>query len=189
MCANSWPRCSLGSASLHPSKFLDKDVRSVEFNILSSPMFRPKSLRFYLQARDKSFSVNCYLFTVYSYGPSLWSSGQSSWLQIQRPGFDSHPYQIFWEVVGLERGPLSLVTTIEELLERKSSGSGLEIREYGSKDPSRWPRASLYPQKLALISPTSGGRSVGIVRSRTQAKEFSLVHSYEHFFYGLHSHS
>jgi hypothetical protein len=28
--------------------------------------------------------------------------------------------------VGLEQGPLSLVSTIEELLERKSSGSGLE---------------------------------------------------------------
>jgi hypothetical protein len=24
-----------------------------------------------------------------------WSSGQSSWLQIQRPGFDSRRYQIF----------------------------------------------------------------------------------------------
>ena len=33
----------------------------------------------------------------------------------------------------------------------------------------------LYPQKLALTSPTSGGRSVGIVRSRTKATEFSLV--------------
>jgi hypothetical protein len=32
----------------------------------------------------------------------------------------------------------------------------------------------LYSQKLALISPTGGGRSVGIVRSRTKAKEFSL---------------
>jgi hypothetical protein len=29
--------------------------------------------------------------------------------------------------VGLELGPLSLVSTIEELLERKSIGSGLEI--------------------------------------------------------------
>jgi hypothetical protein len=29
--------------------------------------------------------------------------------------------------VGLERGPLSLVSTIEELLEIKSNGSGLEI--------------------------------------------------------------
>jgi hypothetical protein len=41
------------------------------------------------------------------------------------------------KVVGLERGPLSLVSTIEELLERKSSGSGLENREYGCRDPSR----------------------------------------------------
>jgi hypothetical protein len=31
----------------------------------------------------------------------------------------------------LERGPLILVSTTEELLGRKSSGSGLENREYG----------------------------------------------------------
>jgi hypothetical protein len=30
----------------------------------------------------------------------------------------------------------------------------------------------VYPQKLALTSPTGGGRSVGIVRSRTKAMEF-----------------
>jgi hypothetical protein len=39
--------------------------------------------------------------------------------------------------VGLERGPLSLVSTTEELLERKRSGSGLENREYFRRDPSR----------------------------------------------------
>jgi hypothetical protein len=33
--------------------------------------------------------------------------------------------------VSLEQGPLSLVSTTEELLGRKSSGSGLERREYG----------------------------------------------------------
>jgi hypothetical protein len=33
----------------------------------------------------------------------------------------------------------------------------------------------LYPQKLALTSPTGGGRSVGIVRSRTKAMEFSFT--------------
>jgi hypothetical protein len=32
------------------------------------------------------------------------------------------------KVVGLERGPLSLVSTTEELLGRNSSGSGLESR-------------------------------------------------------------
>jgi hypothetical protein len=33
----------------------------------------------------------------------------------------------------------------------------------------------LYPQKLALTSPTGGSRSVGIVHMRTKATEFSLV--------------
>jgi len=33
----------------------------------------------------------------------------------------------------------------------------------------------LYRQKFALTSPTGGGRSVGIVRSRTKAMEFTLV--------------
>jgi hypothetical protein len=73
------------------------------------------------------------------------------------------------------RGPLSLVSTTEELLQRKSSGSGLESREHGRRDPSHWPRGTLYPQKLALTSPTSGGRSVGIVLSRTQATELSFL--------------
>jgi hypothetical protein len=60
--------------------------------------------------------------------PLLWSSGQSSWLQIQRSGFDSR--SLFSEVVGLERGPLSLVSTIQELLERKSRDPCLENQDY-----------------------------------------------------------
>jgi hypothetical protein len=39
--------------------------------------------------------------------------------------------------VGLERDPLSLVSTTEELLGRNSSGSGLENRDYERRDPSR----------------------------------------------------
>jgi hypothetical protein len=46
---------------------------------------------------------------------------------------------------------------------------------YCRRDPSRWPRGSLYPQKMALTLPTSGGRSVGIVLSRTQATEFFFI--------------
>jgi hypothetical protein len=104
--------------------------------------------------------------------PLLRSSGQSSWLQIQRSGFDSRRYQIFWEIEGMERGPLSLMSTTEEQFERKHSGSSLESREYDRRNPSRWPRDTFYPQKFALTSPTSGGRSVGIVRSRTQVTHF-----------------
>jgi hypothetical protein len=70
--------------------------------------------------------------------------------------------------VGLEQGPLSLVRITEELLEWKNIGSGQESRINGRGDPLRWPRDTLYPQKLALTSPTSSGRSVGIVRLRAK---------------------
>jgi hypothetical protein len=63
------------------------------------------------------------------------------------------------------------VSTIEELLGRNSSGSGLENREYGHGDPLRWPRDTVYPPKLALTSPTYAGRSVGIVRLLTKTME------------------
>jgi len=36
----------------------------------------------------------------------------------------------------------------------------------------------LYQQKLALTSPTGGGRSVGIVRVRTKATEFVVLFIY-----------
>jgi len=60
------------------------------------------------------------------------------------PGFDLRRYQIFWVVVGLERGPLCLVRlvrSIEELLEWKKWRLQVyktEINGFG--DPLRWPR-------------------------------------------------
>jgi hypothetical protein len=56
-----------------------------------------------------------------------------------------------------------------------SRHSGLENRGKGRGDPLRWPLDTLCPQKLALISPTSGGRPVGIIGLRTQATEFDFV--------------
>jgi hypothetical protein len=91
---------------------------------------------------------------------------------MQRSGFDSRCYPILWEVMGLERDLLNLVSTTEELLGRKSSGSGLQSRYYGRRGPSRWPRGIPYPQNFALTSSISSGHSVGIVRSRTQVTEF-----------------
>jgi hypothetical protein len=55
--------------------------------------------------------------------------------------------------VRVERDPLSLVSTTEELLGRKSRDPGLENREYGRRNLSRWPRDTLYSQKkLPLTS-------------------------------------
>jgi hypothetical protein len=107
----------------------------------------------------------------YIFVPEMWSSGQSS--RSRCHGFDSRRYQIFSQVVGLKQGPLSLVSTTDEPFGRKSSGSGLENREYGRGDLSRWPRDT-YTQKLALTSPTSGDRSAVIVHSQTQTAEFSF---------------
>jgi hypothetical protein len=78
-------------------------------------------------------------------------------------------------VVGMEQGPLRLVSMIKELLERKSSGSGLENQEYDHTDPSRWPHDTLFPQELALNSLTSGGHSVSIVCLHSEATEFVFV--------------
>jgi hypothetical protein len=67
------------------------------------------------------------------------------------PGFDCRVYQIFWVKVGLERDPISFVRINEELLERKSSDSGLKDWDYV---PGVFYRANyetpLYPQKLTL---------------------------------------
>jgi hypothetical protein len=41
-------------------------------------------------------------------------------------GVDSRQYQIFWEVVDLERGPLNLMSITEELREQRNSGFGIE---------------------------------------------------------------
>jgi hypothetical protein len=89
------------------------------------------------------------------------------------PGFDSRRYQMFCEVVVLERCPLNFVSTIE-LLKIKNSGICLEIRDYGRRGPSRWSRGTFYQQKLALTLSPSGGRSVGIVRLRTHATSFII---------------
>jgi hypothetical protein len=82
----------------------------------------------------------------------------------------------------LERGPLSLVSTTEELLDRKVAApvykteiTAVRIRHADHVAPS-------IPQKLAITSPTSGGRSVSIVRSRTPTMEFSLVLVYIYMF-------
>jgi hypothetical protein len=63
------------------------------------------------------------------------------------------------------------MNAIEELLWRSGSGSGLE---YGSGDPLQQPRDTPpHQQRLALTSPTSGSRSVGI--ARLQSLVFGII--------------
>jgi hypothetical protein len=53
------------------------------------------------------------------------------------PGFDSRRYQIFWEIMGLERSPLGLMSTIDRLCGQvvrvpgyRSRGPGFDSRRY-----------------------------------------------------------
>jgi hypothetical protein len=83
----------------------------------------------YLRTLNKGSAVSVCIIHVYVCVDRLCG------LVVRVPGyrstgsrFDSWRCQIFWEVVGLEQGPLSLVRIIEELPEWKSSGSSLENR-------------------------------------------------------------
>jgi hypothetical protein len=78
--------------------------------------------------------------------------------------------------VGLERGPLSLVRITVELFEWKCSGSGSRKSRLIAVGMRCIDHATLSnSQKLALTSLTSGGRSISIVRLRTEATEFSFL--------------
>jgi hypothetical protein len=77
--------------------------------------------------------------------------------------------------VGLERGPLSLVSTTEDLLDRKVAAPAYKIENTVVRIRHADHVAPSIRKKLTITSPPSGGRSVGIVRSRTQTMEFSFL--------------
>jgi hypothetical protein len=77
----------------------------------------------------------------------------------------------------MEWGPISLVSAIEELLERKSNGSSLENRYYGHRGSvALTKRHPSIRKKLALTLLTSGSHSVGIVCSWTKAMELYVCY-------------
>jgi hypothetical protein len=122
-----------------------------------------------------SFPVH-YFIQGQFHRPPLWSSDQSSWQQIQRFRVRFPALPDLLRISGSGTGSTQPreddwgATWIEKQRPRFCK---IEINESG--DPLRWPRDTLYPQKLALTSPTCGGRSVGIVRLRNKATEFFLV--------------
>jgi hypothetical protein len=88
-------------------------------------------------------------------------------------GFDSRNYLIIWEVVGLALGPLSLVRTTEELLEKKSSGSGLESLKYGRRGSTVLTTRHLSIRKGWHYLRRQA--TMAIVRSRTHDTEFFII--------------
>jgi len=106
-------------------------------------------------------------------------SGQSFWLQIQRSRVRSPALPDFLSGNGSGTGSTQpREVKLRSYLNKKSSGSRFRKQRFtavGTHCANHM--KPLYPQKLALTSPTGGGRSVGMVRLRTKATEFSL-HTY-----------
>jgi hypothetical protein len=135
-----------------------------------------------IQFKQQKGSSTSFIGVTLTLSTPLCSSGQSSWLQIQRSGFVSR-YQIFWEVVGLERDPLILVSTIEELHERKSCGSGLENRDYGRKGSAALTTRHPYVRKSWHYLRPSSGRSIGIVARRLKPRSYYYYYDYDYYYY------
>jgi hypothetical protein len=101
----SWDICIQSTAS---------HLTSLIFSSILQSVPRSSKWSFPFRSDQSSVSIDCLCGLVVRV-PGYRSRGTR---------FDSRHYQIFWEVVGLEWGPLSLVSITEELLEWKSSGSG-----------------------------------------------------------------
>jgi hypothetical protein len=89
--------------------------------------------------------------------------------------FISHFLNIIMPLHKLRRPLISVGDQISKcsfLIPRGLSCSSLETQEYGSGGPLSWPSDTLYPQKLALTSPTCCVRLVGLVCSWTKTTEF-----------------
>jgi hypothetical protein len=83
------------------------------------------------------------------------SSGRLCGLVVRVPGYRSKISITGATRFSLGQGPHSSVSTIEQLLGRKSSGSGVEkqrLRPEGIRHADY--AAPFYPQRLALTSPT-----------------------------------
>jgi hypothetical protein len=146
-------RCPVGSSSNHWFLFRGSSREDISFSerwdyrffhsLLSSSIRSGGSTKCALLVQFVCLSRLTGHFThICIQGPHLCSSCQSSWLEIQRSGFDSHRYQIFWEAVGLERGPLILVSTTDRLC-----GLVVRVPGYRSRNPGSISGATRYSEK------------------------------------------
>jgi hypothetical protein len=113
---------------LNPSLLQNPFIFHVHANALNSSVEinTTKSSTFFVKVGGNFWKLFCnflYLLRVKSILSEFLATDP------EVPGSIPRSYQIFLQVGGLERGPLSLVITTEEVLEKRSSGFGLENRD------------------------------------------------------------
>jgi hypothetical protein len=141
---------------VHGCRLLILEQNYLVLGLLSSIHFR----------RVCNLRADCFL------GPPLWSSGQSSWLQIQRSGFDSQRYQIFWEIVGLERVNSASWVQLRGYLKENVVASVFKTEITSVGHPPHWLRDTPLSAKVGT-NVADKRRSLGrYVCSQTQATEF-----------------
>jgi hypothetical protein len=96
-----------------------------------------------------------------------WPLRQSSWPQIERSRVWFPVLPDFLRSSG--SGTRSTQPRQDNLgaILKKTTAPVWKIEINGRGDKLWWPCDTLYPQKLVPTSPTSGGRSVGVIRLRT----------------------
>jgi hypothetical protein len=97
-------------------------VRHIDIHLFNLELSHSEGKDIYCFTWKQSLNLFCFTFVIQRRLCGL--AARVPGYRSRDPGFDPRRYQIFWEVVGLERVPLNLVRITEELLEWKSSGSG-----------------------------------------------------------------
>jgi hypothetical protein len=117
-CKNTkWPVQSRSSSLCNFSLHLENFSRNISWALFSNTW---KFMITYFKTIQNRWQMYMFLFSVLESrdrfcGLVVRVSGYIS----SGPEFDFRRFHIFWEATGLERGPLSLVRTTEELLEGK----------------------------------------------------------------------
>jgi hypothetical protein len=102
-----------------------------EFKATQSWLDLSRSILYVIKEITLHFTCVCILYYVHYIHayysvctrPPLWPSDQSSWLQIQRFGFDSWHDRFFWEVVGLEQVHSASWVQLRNYLEEQVAAS------------------------------------------------------------------
>jgi hypothetical protein len=104
----------------------------------SSPFSQESSIRPYPEPDELSEHIRNFFFKIHFNIILPPTNDHLCGLVVRVPGYRSRGPALpvfFWEVTGSGTGPLSLVSKIEDLLRRKSSGSDLENLDYDRGDP------------------------------------------------------